>query len=210
MSTQRRRVLEGSKKLEIPADGVYIEGLDGKAYTVDEWQSGNSANSVVVANGDIKFRVALTDAPSLMKISQNSYDPLENYMAAISDNMAARADYDGAGNTAKILQMQPSTEYAAGYCNAYIFPDGKTKGFLPSLGQLHLVYQNYNAVNNALYKCGGTLMGNFTYNFHHWSSTFWGFDEQCRSCWARNFYDGAIDAYCLYDLNYVRPFADIS
>ena len=205
MSTQRRRVLENSG-LIIPADGVYIEGLDGRAYTVDNWKRGNAANSVIVASGDVKFRIALTEPSSEMRMSSYYSDPLDNYMTAISDIPAAKSDYDGAGNTAKILQVQPSTDYAAGYCNSFIFPDGKTKGFLPSLGQLNLAYQNKAAVNIALGICGGTAM-----NSYYWSSTFCGVrNERHRYCWALDWSEGGVYSqyYLTLDL-YVRPFADM-
>ena len=206
MSTQRRRVLEDSKKLIIPADGVYIEGLDRKAYTVDEWQGGYAANSVIVASGDVKFRIALTQASSIMAISSSYEDPLENYMRAIPSVTKALADYNGAGNTAKILQMQPSTGYAAGYCDAFIFPDGKTMGYLPSLGQLNLACQNKMDVDAALSKCGGTAMA----DSYYWSSTFWGVDDISRHCWFLYWRHGTVRNFYLDGRYDVRPFADIS
>ena len=192
--------------LIIPADGVYIEGLDGKAYTVDDWHGGNNDNSVIVASGDIKFRIALNNAPSTMPISSAYNDPLENYMTAMPNETAAKADYNGSRNTANILKMQPSTSYAAGYCNAFTFPDGKTKGFLPSLGQLNLAYQNKTAIDTALSKCGGTAMGTA---YYYWSSTFWGVNGGYRFCWTLSWSDGTVYRYRLSDGNYVRPFADI-
>ena len=197
MSTQRRRVLENAGI----SDGVYIEGLDGKAYTVDKWQGGNAANSVIVASGDVKFRIALTQ-PSSMAIGSRT-DPLDNYMTAISNQTAAKADYNGSGNTANILKVRPSTEYAAGYCNSFVFPDGKTKGFLPSLGQLNLAYQNKAAVDAALSKCGGTAMS----TEYYWSSTFWGVGGSRRRCWGLGWSDGDVGILGLNYNGYVRPFA---
>ena len=198
MSTQRRRVLENAGI----SDGVYIEGLDGKAYTVDKWQSGNTANSVIVASGDVKFRIALTQ-PSNMAIGSYT-DPLEKYMTAISDRTAAKADYNGSGNTANIMKLRSSTAYAAGYCNAFTFPNGKTKGFLPSLGQLNLAYQNKAAVDAALSKCGGTAM----IGEYYWSSTFWGVDGDGRICWRLYWSSGYVGSdYGLHYDFYVRPFA---
>ena len=168
MSTQRRRVLEDTK---IP-DGVYIEGLDGKVYTVNSWFGSYTANSVIVASGDVKFRIALTQSSSTKQIdsASKSYD---YYMTAISGETAAKVDYDGAGNTAKMLLAQSNAYYAAGYCNSFIFPDGKTKGFLPSLGQLWLAYQNKAAVDAALRKCGGTVMGIDSDFPYLWTSTYY-------------------------------------
>ena len=203
MSTQRRRVLENDKKLEITADGVYIEGLDRKAYTVDDWQGGNAANSIIVASGDVKFRMALTQTRTV--ISSSYSDPLDNYMTSL-DSTAAKADYDGAGNTAKIIQAQPSTSFAAGYCNAFVFPDGKTRGYLPAFGQLYLAYWNKAAVTTALNKCGGTAMN----EAYYWSSTYCGRSGDQRRCWWLSWSNGYVDFLSLdYNL-LVRPFADIS
>ena len=204
--------MEGDKKLEIPADGVYIEGLDRRAYTVYNWQGGNAANSVIVASGDVMFRMALTPR-SGMYMSNDPYEFLEKHMTPIEDETAAKADYDGAGNTEKLLIEIPSTSYAAGYCNAFTFPDGKTKGYLPSLGQLWLAYQNKEAVSAALTACGGTAMSTSTFSRnYYWSSTFWDVGGNLRYCWI---FDWLNDGYVLngYNLNwdaYVRPFADIS
>ena len=206
MSTQRRRVLEDGG-LIIPADGVYIEGLDGKAYTVDKWQGGNTANSVIVASGDIKCRMALTEAPSTMQISSSCYEPLENYMTAVGSIKAAIANFDGAGNTTNILKVQPNTGYAAGYCNAFVFPDGKTKGFLPSYGQIYLAFKNKAAVDAALSACGGTAMKEGVFNY--WSSTFYKYSN-CRACSAIFWGHGMHSSFTLDEFQCVRPFADIS
>ena len=203
MSTQRRRVLEDGG-LIIPTDGVYIEGINGKFYTVDNWKGGNAANSVIVASGDVKFRIALTQ-PSNKAIGNSHTDPLEYCMTAISDETAAKADYNGSGNTANIMKLQSSTAYAAGYCNNFIFPDGKTKGFLPSLGQLYLAYQNKAFVDAALAACGGTAMNTSNY---YWSSTFWGVIRGNRRCWGLYWSDGDVyfSGYVDFD-RFVRPFA---
>ena len=206
MSTQRRRVLDGSGKLVIPADGVYIEGLDGKAYTVDNWQGSNAANSIVVASGDVKFRIALTEPKGSIYMG-GYHNSFENYMTALG-YAEAKADYNGLGNTANILKVQPSTSYAAGYCDAYIFPDGKTKGYLPALGQWELAYQNKTAINDALSKCGGTAVR----SYFHWSSTFYsnGYEKE-RSFWCLNWRNGQADTtFTLGTDAYVRPFADLS
>ena len=109
-------MLEDSK-LIIPANGIYIEGLNRKVYTVDNWQRSYGANSIVVASSKAKFRIALTEAPSTMQISSNYAAPLENYMERLSET-SAKADYDGAGNTAKMLkiveEITPELEECAG------------------------------------------------------------------------------------------------
>lgn len=207
MSIQRRRVLVNSK---IP-DGVYIEGLDGNAYTVDNWHGGANANSVIVASGDVKFRIALWGPTNLMSMSPNYDSPLENYMTAISGETQARADYNGAGNTANILKaVQPSTGYAAGFCDAFVFPDGKTRGYVPSVGQMNLMYQNREAVLAAFGPSGGSGM----FYTHYWTSTFWGIHPNTgvsRICYAFNWPDAKLcHDFAINAQSYVRPFADIS
>ena len=207
MSTQRRRVFESDEGITtIPNHGVYIEGINGKFYTVDNWKGGSVANSVIVANGNVKFRIALTEERKMMNGKYNA--PLENYMTGTTSETVAMTDYNGAGNTANILKATIlSTYYAASYCDSFVFPDGKTKGFLPSLGQWKLVYRNKAAVNAALSKCGGTAMS--TSNSYYWSSTFWGVNSDSRQLWVFNLGDYAGQGN-LTSTHYTRPFADLN
>ena len=207
MITQRRRVLEDGG-LIIPADGVYIEGLDGKAYTVDKWQSGNTANSVIVASGDVKFRMALIQQPQ-KSIHSNYIDPFENYMTGI-DLAEAEADYNGAENTANIMKLQPSTGYAAGWCDAYVFPDGKTKVYLPSLGQLWIAWGYKENVDAAFRACG--VVGKWESYFNRQvTSTFWGVDDRgFRYFWTLTWGNLRVQYLVSNYTNQVCPFADIS
>ena len=204
MSTQRRRVLAKSG-LIIPTDGIYIEGLNRKVYAVDNWQSSYGANSIVVASGDVKFRMALTQAPSSMAMSVNAYAPLDKYLTGKLGEDEAKLDYDGAGNTANILKVEPSTSCAAGYCNAYIFPDGKTKGYLPSFGQLWLIWEFRDVVDNVLSACGGDTI--ITSYKNYWSSTYEGNTKFYQIFWQGSISSGGQWPNREY---YARPFADIT
>ena len=184
--------------------GVFIEATNMGLYVSSEWSSNKTANSIVVVGNGVSFRMAVTQPSSMMAISSAYTDPLENYMTAISSSTEAILDYDGAGNTARIMKMQPSTSYAAGYCNAFTFPDGKTRGYLPSFGQLWLAYQNKAAVNAALTACGGTAMA----AGYHQSSTFWGiYSGTYRRCWSCQWNQGYTANENLTESNYIRPFA---
>ena len=185
------------------ANGVFIEDVNGMLWKTDDWDGSVKPNAIAVIADESKFRIALNEPSSRMAISCNS-DPLEDYMTEIIVRTAARADYNGACNTAKILRMRSSIGYAAGYCNAFTFPDGKTKGFLPSLGQLYLAYQNKDAVDAALNKCGGTAMT----SSYYWSSSFWGIYGGGRRCWELFWGDGTIGYDRLDYGTYVRPFAN--
>ena len=155
--------------------GVYIESTDGSLYPRSNWASaGKTANAVVVVTDACCVRMALTE--TALPIHSNDTNPMESYITAISDVASAKMDYDGEGNTNKIIQFNTAygtntTSYAAPYCKAFSFayPSGQ-KGCLPSLGQLWTLYQNKTEVDACLAACGGTAMST---NFI-WSSTFWG------------------------------------
>lgn len=180
--------------------GTFIEDVNGNLYTRSEWGSSShgTANAVVVLTDACKVRLALTQASDAMAMHSSYNGTLENYMTAISDETQAKADYNGAANTTNIMKLQSSTSYAAGWCNAFTFPNG-TKGCLPSLGQLWTLYQNKTEVDACLSACGGTAMT----NNYYWSSTFWGIDGQYRCCWNFGWSGNASNNYLHYG-DYVR------
>ena len=186
--------------------GVFIEATDGTLHQSTEWTGAKTANSIVVRQPTTAFRIALTQSSSTMKI-HSSYDgALENYMTAIGDTAQAKLDMKSAENTANIMKLQSGTGYAAGYCNSFTFPDGKTKGLLPALGWLQTAYDNKAAVDACLAACGATAMDTSTY---HWASTFWGVSSNnYRRCWILTWSDGNV-VYNDLDLSRrVRPFAE--
>lgn len=186
------------------AIGVYVEAIDGTLYKSSFWaSSGKTANAVVVIADACKVRIALTET-SLMIHSSNT-DPLENYITA-KDQSSSIVDYDGEGNTNKIIQFNTvygtnTTSYAAPYCKSYTFsyPIGQ-KGCLPALGQLWTLVQNKTEVNTCLSACGGTVMD--TSNFF-WSSTFWGLAGTNRGVWIAS--DSLINNNGLAVIYKVRP-----
>lgn len=189
--------------------GVFIQDKSGKLWTTDNWDASNNANAnaIAVLTNNVKVLVALTDSGGTKQISSDYESPIENYCTAISDMTAAKADYDGKTNTANILKTVSSTSYAAGWANAFTFPDG-TKGHLPALGEFWEVYQNKAAVDAALAKCGGTAMNT---SYYHWCSTFWGVDSfDYRYCWFLDWSNGYTGRDRLDSYNYVRAFAAYS
>ena len=189
--------------------GVFIQDKSGKLWTTDSWDTSNNsnANAIAVLTSNVKVLVALTDSGGTKQIHSSYSGALENYMTAISDTTQAKADYKGAENTANIMKLQSSTSYAAGWCNAFTFPDGKTKGHLPSLGEFWEVYQNKSLVDAALSKCGGTAINTGSY---HWCSTFWGLNYDDRLCWVLGWSDGNVSSNYLSSSRYVRAFAAYS
>lgn len=195
-----------SKKQTPLLNGAYIEATNGELFTSDKWTGSLTPNSVVVIQDEVRFRIALTQSSSTMKI-HSSYDgALENYMTAIEDEAQAKLDMESAENTANIMKLQSGTGYAAGYCNAFTFPDGKTKGLLPALGWLQTAYDNKAAVDACLAACGATAMNTSNY---HWASTFGGvYGGSYRTCWALRWSNGGVGSFSLDDSSRVRPFAE--
>ena len=203
----RRRMMSLKKQTPL-LNGVYIEATNGKLFTSDKWTGSLTANSVVVIQGEVRFRIALTQSSSTMQIHSSSSGKLENYMTAIKDTEQAKLDMKSAKNTANIRKLQSGTDYAAGYCNAFTFPDGKTKGLLPALGWLQTAYDNIAAVDACLAACGATAMDTSDY---HWASTFYGVykinTRRYRRCWVLNWSNGDVTYKSLTNANWVRPFA---
>lgn len=200
-----RRRMMSSKKQTPSLNGVYIEATNGELFTSDKWTGSLTPNSVVVIQDEVRFRIALTQPSNTMKI-HSSYDgALENYMTAISDTAQAKLDMKSAENTANIMKLQSGTDYAAGYCNSFTFPDGKTKGLLPALGWLQTAFDNKAAVDACLAACGATAMSTSNY---HWTSTFWGVSDSTRNCWVLAWSDRFVARYALGDSRRVRPFAE--
>lgn len=193
-----------SKKTQL-LNGAYIEATNGKLFTADKWTGSLTPNSVVVIQDEVRFRIALTQSSSTMRIHSIVTGALGNYMTEIRDEAQAKLDRKSAENTANIMNLQSGTGYAAGYCNSFTFPDGKTKGLLPALGWLQTAYDNKSAVDACLAACGATAMD--TSN-DHWASTFWGAYLGFSSrCWKLVWSDGSVIYSGLTESYRVRPFA---
>ncbi|MDD6081049.1 MAG: hypothetical protein PUC85_13010 [bacterium] len=199
-----RRMMSSKKQTPL-LNGVYIEATNGKVFTADKWTGSLTPNSVVVIQDEVRFRIALTQSSSTMKIHSSNAGALENYMTAIRYTAQAKLDMKSAENTANIMKLQSGTDYAAGYCKAFTFPNGKTKGLLPALGWFQTAYDNKAAVDVCLAACGATAMDTF---YYHWTSTFWGANGSDRRCWVLRWAAGSVSNYGYLTANdRVRPFA---
>ena len=123
-------------------------------------------------------------------------DTCEDWNAA---QAAACADYDGAMNTEKILSACYNPK-AADYCVS-LNADYFINCFLPSAGQLYLMYLNKAAINALMEDandegCSFNLIDDSWY----WSSTQ--YDQWC--AWGVGLYGGGTTSYYRYNLNYVR------
>ena len=194
------------EELPTPSEGVFIQDVNGNLWKTKDWDGFAVPNAIAVIADESKFLIAL--AQSYLQMSIVCQTEIDRHMFGTSCLKLAVSDYDGAGNTANILKLIPSTSYAAGYCNSFTYPNGKTKGYLPSLGQLKLAHKNKGKIEAALKKCGGTAMELST---PFWSSTFRGvYGSSIRSCWLFYWGAGGVSFGPLNINYYVRSFADLT
>lgn len=111
---------------QIPSEnGVYIQSIDGKFYTYDEWNLPNEqANGVAVIDNrhpDNGFVIAKTE-------DENKKYGKENLaiqgMELLNNEDEAITDFKGYYNTNQIVTYDAEGE-AAKYCKDYVFPNGK-------------------------------------------------------------------------------------
>lgn len=186
--------------------GVYIQDINGNFWKSKDWDGTVEPNAIALINQDCKFRIAL-DGIDKMHIHVCNRIAFEEVLTPYYDRDDAMLDYGGASNTEMLLTMQCNIpDSAVGYCNSYVFPDGVTRGYLPSLGELRKAFLNRLEIGTALNACGGRQ---FAKKFY-WSSTMRGkaFDCEIRSLWAMGWDDYAdwLTPSCQVA---VRPFAPL-
>lgn len=172
----------GGISLDSMLDGIFIMYHDKSTtgnYTrlvkPSAWTSlqngGQIADGVAVQSGDRLLIVAPTEAT----IYWSSAD-VTGGGTMTSDRATAIADWNGKSNTAAQILKDACSDaaYAPGYCAAYSRANangvGLTAGkwWLPSFGELMMIYGNKNKINYALgLISGATLLQGVTY----WSST---------------------------------------
>ena len=156
---------------EADMKGVFIQDIYGRLYTQDEWDGTQIANGVAVITDNCSFVVAKEDA-----LSSNIYwggsdidiPTLTNY----NNSTDAATDFDGLGNTSKIITAIGNTndgyrsDFAAGDCRNYIFSNG-VDGYLGSAGEWQAIHDNKEVINSLLALIGGQLIA----SGHYWTST---------------------------------------
>lgn len=154
--------------------GVYIETLDGKAVTADNYSGGlykdnPNVNSILVVTSSWTGRIAL-DIFS-MRFSEKSPE-VKISKTMTTGEYSALADMEGADNTDTINKKYDSN-LVANKAFSYIFRCGK-HGYLPALGELKTIYDNKDEVNKCFVKLiGSAIIGKYDF----WSSTQ--YNERC-------------------------------
>lgn len=157
--------------------GVYIQHINGALYTESEWTAGGyangDANGVAILSETVPaFVIAKQDASSSV-LRWGGYNKTVPNIVTTTTQSVALLDFDGAGNTPKIIEFLVDTNDgyvdgapAAEACAAFTFPNGK-KGYLPAFGEWQGAYNNKTAVVSAMSLIGGAaIQGQY-----YWSST---------------------------------------
>lgn len=204
----------GQKRREVlltyrtQAIGVFIADIHGKLHTPDAWDSANNdmALGVYVGTETHSFVIAKKDA-SASSLQWGGYKKELTNIPVISSKDNALLDFDGAGNTPKIMAELAgyNDTYATGApaaeaCANFIFPNGKN-GYLPALGEWNLAYANKTAIADAMTKCGGTAIKSGSY----WSSTQYSANDGWSLSWGNGYIYGStkdnghyVRAFCAF------------
>jgi hypothetical protein len=155
-------------------NGVYIQHINGRLYTNDEWSAKGFANEV--ANG-----VAIIDDKCSFVVSKkwiaNNIRWTEGYSATINgilstdDEAIAKTDFLGASNTDLVIKKaseNSGTAPAPLACQQYSFPNGK-KGYMGAVGEWSAIIKYSNKVTEAMALLGNTSI--VSTNFQNWTST---------------------------------------
>ena len=186
----------GSISIDDVMDNVFVmchRSLDDYpvCYRPSEWAAqeaaGDVATGVLLIDGGRKLVIAPQEKTSTWSTCQLECGTKQ------ADRLLAQELYNGKENCAKILTnttlAAEGDASAVGWCNAYERINAGGKGlkagawWLPSLGELYLMFANYTKINYALSKISGaTLLSKTAY----WSCT----ESSSPSAWYLNFSNG--------------------
>lgn len=157
--------------------------------------SGEIADGVVVVEGGKILVVAPTEAS--LKWSSAA---ISGGGTTTGDRVTAMNDWNGKASTAKQVAASTSAaitntaSYAPGYCNLYSRANANGKGltagkwWLPSLGEMFIIYANMQKINYCLSLINGATQLAETW---YWTST----EDSATYAWGLNLDDGGTDGW---------------
>lgn len=218
-----------TKNLNQIHDGIFImyhRASDGYPLMVkpNDWpslqSSGEVADGVAVFEGGRHIVVAPTQADALpwssaaVQADSSNYGNDDSFAGGVSENnrLAATLDFNGRQHTDAAIRASSSSHvtntaaYAPGYCRLYSRANSKGKGltagywWLPSVGELLMMYANKLKINYALSLINGAQQLD---EYWYWSST----EGSSQRAWYLDFGDGTLGNWCgkVGDKGRVRP-----
>ena len=155
---------------QIPSDnGIYILDTNGKYWIKDNWDISNNDNAVGVALiSDLHPDGGFVIAPDEFKDYCFGQNILIPSIPELSSEDLAKNDFNGVNNTRCIYDYHNENntwldieKNAIKVCYEYIFKNGE-KGYLPSFGEVFLMYENKNEVEDALSTINGDSFISFS------------------------------------------------
>lgn len=198
----------------LPKNGVYVQHIDGKLYTTEDWSAkgfvNDEANGVAVLSNEASFVIAKKDV-STSNLAWGGFGYIVPNVLTTPYIASAKEDYDGVTNTQQLIaQLNGYTDSggvvgapAAEACAAYTFPNG-AKGYLPSLGEWNVAYNNKEAIISAMSIIGGTQINNKQYE-SYWTST----QADERNCWRIQWLDAGFKLVYKSNPYHVRAFTTL-
>lgn len=218
-----------TKNLNQIHDGIFImyhRTSDGYPLMVkpNDWpsfqSSGEVADGVAVFEGGRHIVVAPTQADALpwssaaVQADSPNYGNDDSFAGGVSENnrLAATLDFNGRQHTDAAIRASSSSHvtntaaYAPGYCRQYSRANSKGKGltagywWLPSVGELLMMYANKLKINYALSLINGAQQLD---EYWYWSST----EYSSQRAWGLHFGDGTLNLWCdkVGGKGHVRP-----
>lgn len=177
----------GGLNLNLMLDGVFImfhRNSDNYPLMVKphKWpsyqNSGEIAEGVVIVEGGKVLVIAPTEADSAGILWSSA--AISGGATTTSDRVTAMNDFNGKSNTTKIIAASTAaavtntSAYAPGFCNLYSRANANGKGmtagywWLPSVGEMMMIFANMSKINYALSLINGAtqLLENW-----YWTST---------------------------------------
>ena len=190
------------------------------AVRVGSWASyqasGEIAEGVLLVEGGKHLVIAPTEASSVKwsskpaSSSDTSGSVQISGVTTTSDRITALNDFAGRANTTAIINGSTSSnvtnteDYAAGFCNRYSRTNANGKGltagkwWLPSMGEMAMIWANFDKINYALSKISGATQLQATW---YWSST----QRSAIGAWYLGLRDGGMGFNYKFARGRVRP-----
>lgn len=190
------------------------------AVRVSSWTSyknkGEIAEGVLLVEGGRHLVIAPTEASAAkwsskpVSSSDTSGSVRISGVTTTGDRITALNDFAGRANTTAIINGSTSSnvtntaDYAAGFCNKYSRTNANGNGltagkwWLPSMGEMAMIWANFDKINYALSKISGAtqLQENW-----YWSST----QHSATLAWPLYLSDGNVSSNYKFNQGRVRP-----
>lgn len=187
---------------ELPL-GIWAYYSNGtlKSYT----DADSSAIGVAVITSDVAFVISKDDGGLRYYGGNNKY--LGGIGVVVTSNLStAQQDYDGEGNTSKIIDAlvgyndgSTTGSPAASTCKSGF----SNSGHMGSVGEWTAAYTNKSSIDSMMSKIGGTAIKT---NYAYWTSTLYNNSDKT---WRIHWNTGGFSAYYRNNRLYTRAFLSL-